>query len=216
MLLTVALSTVLPTYLIGVATAAPKTAPCAVCVVKEGSGPEPVKASTTYRGQTYYFCQEACKQEFLKNPGEFVKSEAPRPAPAFTLTSVAGSTVRLSDYKGKVVLLAFWATFSDPGVRVLPKLQKLQEKLGAGGLTVLSIATDEGGAKVVAPVAARTRVKYPILLTNEAAWKDYDVTALPTLFLIDRQGQIVKRFGPNTDPKAIEPEVERLLGSPRQ
>jgi peroxiredoxin len=212
LMLAAAIFSILPISLLGVATAAPKTAPCAVCSVKEGAGPEPVRATATHQGKTFYFCQDGCKQEFLKNPSAFLKSDAPRPAPSFKLKDLNGNTVSLEDYKGKVVLLDFWATFCGPCIKAMPKLQKLQEKHAAKGLAVVGIATDEEGAKVVAPMVAKTKVKYPILLSNEAAWKNYEVTALPAMFLIDRQGQIVKRFGGGTDHKTVEQEVERLLG----
>jgi YHS domain-containing protein len=52
----------------------PEQAPCAVCSVREGAGPEPVRASTVYEGKTYYFCQENCREEFLKNPVEFTRA----------------------------------------------------------------------------------------------------------------------------------------------
>jgi peroxiredoxin len=191
--------------------AAPKKAPCAVCVVKEGAGPEPVKATATYKGKEYTFCREECKKEFLQNPEAFLKPAAPRPAPGFTLQDLNGKTISLSDYKGKVVLLDFWATFCGPCLKAMPRLQKLHDEHAAQGFSVIGIATDEGGAKVVAPVVAKKKVTYPILISNEAAWKDYGVTALPAVFLIDRQGQIVKQFGGGTDHKTIEREVEKLL-----
>jgi peroxiredoxin len=191
--------------------AAPKKAPCAVCAVKEGAGPEAVKATATYNGKEYSFCSDKCKAEFLKNPEAFLKGDAPRPAPPFTLKDLSGNSVSLSDYKGKVVLLDFWATFCGPCVEAMPKLQKLSEKHASRGLAVIGIATDEEGAKVVAPMVAKTKVKYPILVSDEAAWKNYGVETLPALFLIDRKGQIVKRFGGKTDPKAVEEAVEKLL-----
>lgn len=193
------------------ALAAPKKAPCAVCSVREGSGPEAVKATATYQGKEYPFCTEKCRAEFLKDPQAFLKSTAPRPAPAFSLKSLTGETVSLSAYKGKVVLLDFWATFCGPCIKAMPKLQKLNDQHAAAGFAVLGIATDEEGAKLVAPVAAKTKVKYPILISDTAAWKDYGVTTLPALFLIDREGRIVKQFGGGTEHKTIEQEVQRLL-----
>jgi len=191
--------------------AAPKEAPCAVCSVREGSGPEPVKATVKHEGKEYYFCNLNCRADFLKNPAAFLKAEAPRPAPGFSLKDLNGTTVSLDQYKGKVVLLDFWATFCAPCIKAMPKLQKLHEQHAAKGFAVIGIATDEEGSKVVSPLVSKTKVKYPILLTNEAAWKEYGVETLPALFLIDRKGQIVKRFGGGTDHKTIEREVEKVL-----
>jgi peroxiredoxin/YHS domain-containing protein len=191
--------------------AAPTEALCAVCSVREGAGPEPVKATAKHEGKEYAFCSTNCRDEFLKNPAEFLKPFTPHPAPAFSLKDLAGGTVSLADYKGKVVLLDFWATFCGPCLKAMPKLQKLHEQQSAKGFSVIGIATDEGGAKVVAPVAAKTKVKYPILISDANAWKDYGVETLPAVFLIDRTGQIVKRFGPGVEHKTLEAEVLALL-----
>ena len=192
--------------------AAPKKAPCAVCSVREGSGPEAVKATATYQGKEYAFCTEKCRTEFLKDPQSFLKTFTPGPAPGFSLKSLTGETVSLEAYKGKVVLLDFWATFCGPCVKAMPKLQKLNDQYADKGFAVLGIATDEEGAKVVAPLVSKIKVKYPILISDASAWKKYEVETLPALFLIDREGKIVKRFGGNTEHKTIEQEVVQLLG----
>lgn len=192
--------------------AAPKKAPCAVCSVREGSGPEAVKATATYEGKEYYFCTEKCRAEFLKDPQAFLKANTPRPAPAFRLKDLSGRTVSLADYKGRVVLLDFWATFCGPCMKAMPRLQKLHEEYGPKGFSVVGIATDEEGAKLVAPAVAKLKVKYPILLTEPSTWKNYEVETLPALFLIDRNGQIVQRFGGNTEHKQISEAVRKLVG----
>jgi len=213
-LLAAAVLAVLPASLGAVAiAAAPKKAVCAVCGPREGAGAEPVKARATYQGKEYFFCTEKCRDEFLKDPQAILNLSKPRPAPAFSLKDLNGNTVALNDYKGKVVLLDFWATFCSPCVAAMPDLQKLHEKYGAQGFSVIGIATDDkpDAIKLVPSIVAKKRVKYPILLTNEAAWTNYQVETLPALFLIDRKGQIVRRFGGKTDHKEIEGEVARLL-----
>jgi peroxiredoxin len=187
---------------------APKKAVCVVC----NEGEEPVKATATYQGKEHYFCGESCKAKFLADPSAYLKATTPRPAPAFTLKDLSGKTVSLSDYKGKVVLLDFWATFCGPCLKAMPKLQKLNDRYAARGFAVVGIATDEEGAKIVAPSVAKTKVTYPILLTDESAWKRYDVKTLPAMFLIDQKGQIVKQFGGTTEVKVVEQELLKLLG----
>jgi YHS domain-containing protein len=71
----------------------PKEAPCAVCVVREGSGPEPVAATFVYQGKTYFFCKQACKEEFRLDPEKWVKAAAAAPAtPAKPGAPKAGAT----------------------------------------------------------------------------------------------------------------------------
>jgi glutathione peroxidase-family protein len=94
----------------------------------------------------------------------------------------------------------------------MPRLQKLHEEYGPKGFSVVGIATDEEGAKLVTPAVAKLKVKYPILLTEPSTWKNYDVETLPALFLIDRNGQIVQRFGGNTEHKQIAEAVRKLVG----
>jgi thiol-disulfide isomerase/thioredoxin len=189
----------------------PKSAPCAVCSVREGAGDEPVRATATHEGKTYYFCQDGCRDEFLKNPREFLQADTPRPAPAFSLKDLNGRTVELADLKGKVVLLDFWATWCAPCVASMPRLQKLHQKYAAKGFAVVGVAIDEKGAAVVAPMVSKKKVTYPVLLGTEAAWTAYQVKSLPALFVIDREGRIVKRFGGATDHRTVEKAVQELV-----
>ena len=94
--------------------AADDLAVCAVCGPREGAGFEPVKARATYRGKEYAFCSVKCKVEFLKNPDTFLVTGEGEPAPAFTLKTLDGKAVSLSDFRGQVVLLDFWGTFCPP------------------------------------------------------------------------------------------------------
>ena len=110
------------------------------------------------------------------------------------------------------MLLDFWATFCGPCVKAMPRLQKLNDELAGKGFAVVGIATDEEGAAKVGPAVAKIGVKYPILISDENAWKDYDVTTLPAMFLIDRRGQIVKRFGGQVDHKVVAAEARKLVG----
>lgn len=189
------------------ALAAPKKAVCIIC----NDGEEPVKATATHEGKEYTFCSTGCRDQFLQDPKAYLKPAGPVPAPAFSLKDLSGKTVSLADYKGKVVLIDFWATFCGPCVKAMPKLQKLHDEHGAKGFSVLGIATDEEGEKLVRPFMAKRKITYPILI-DAGSWKAYGVKALPALFLIDREGRIVKQYGGGTEPKAIERDVLELLG----
>lgn len=190
------------------ALAAPKKAVCVVC----NEGEEAVKATATHEGKEHYFCSTGCRDTFLKDPRAYLQPAGPVAAPAFSLKALSGENVSLSDYKGKVVLLDFWATFCGPCVKAMPKLQKLHDEHAARGFAVLGLATDEEGEKLVRPFMAKRKITYPILL-DSGAWKAYGVKTLPALFLIDRDGKIVKQYGGKTDPKTIEQDIARLLGA---
>ncbi len=197
------------------ALSAPKKALCAVCSVREGSGPEPVKVTATFEGKEYAFCTEKCRAEFLKSPQVFLKPTPPRPAPAFRLLDLSGKRVQLSDFKGKVVLVDFWATFCGPCIAAMPEMQRLHDKYAGQGFTVVGIATDTEPARVkeVPQIVARKKLRYPGLFANPDAWTDYEGTELPAVFLIDRGGPIVRRFGGKVEHKTIEEAVKALLAS---
>lgn len=190
--------------------ALPKMAPCAACAVREGKGSEKVAATAVDECKTYFFRSTNCRDEFLQNPRQFVESSSPRPAPGFTLKDLDGQPVSLGDFKGKVLLLDFWATWCAPCIASMPHLQKLHHRYADKGFAVLGIAVDERGAATVLPLVKK-KVTYPILLGDEPTWAAYGVQALPALFLIDREGRIVRQFGGATDERTIEAEVQRLV-----
>ena len=115
-----------------------------------------------------------------------------KPAPALALPDEQGATVNLADYKGKVVLLDFWATWCGPCKIEIPWFIEFQRKYKDQGFTVLGVAMDEEGWSIVKPFAEKYKMNYPLLLGNdEAATAFGGVEVLPTTFLIDRQGRIV-------------------------
>ena len=116
-------------------------------------------------------------------------------APDFALTNLSGATVRLSDFKGKVVLLDFWATWCPPCREEIPELVQLQRQYASRGFTVLGVALDDEGAAVVKPVARKLRIHYPVLIGNSEVAAAYGgIQALPTAFLIGRDGKILKSY----------------------
>lgn len=118
-----------------------------------------------------------------------------RAAPDFALTELKGGTVRLSDFKGKVVLLDFWATWCAPCRREVPGFIRLQRQYADRGFTVLGIALDEEGAAVVKPLAQRLGINYPVVIGTQQVAADYaGIQALPTAFLIARDGKILGAF----------------------
>ena len=114
------------------------------------------------------------------------------PAPDFELASLDGRKVKLSDYRGKAVLLNFWATWCSPCKVEMPWFVDLQKKYGNDGLVVLGVAMDDSDTPKIAQVASEMGVNYPVLLGTDKVSEQYgNVQFLPTTFYIDREGRII-------------------------
>ena len=118
-------------------------------------------------------------------------------APDFTLQSLDGKTVRLSDFRGKPVVLNFWATWCGPCKIEMPWFVDLQKQYGPAGLQFLGVAMDDASTKDIAEFAESMKVNYPILIGKESVGDAYGgVQFLPETFYIDRNGKVVdKAFG---------------------
>jgi len=118
-------------------------------------------------------------------------------APDFELTSLDGKRVKLSDYRGKAVLLNFWATWCGPCKIEMPWFVELQKEYGPQGLQIVGVAMDDASRDEIQKFVKEMGVNYTILLGKEAVGQQYGgVDVLPTTFFIDRDGKIVSReFG---------------------
>ncbi len=193
----------------------PREAVCVVCKVREGTTkPEKVVASSDYEGKPYYFCSKPCKEAFDKDPASYLPPALPRPAPNFTATDLKGVTVSLEDYRGRVLLLDFWATWCKPCVKTIPGLQKLHEQRAGKDFTVLGVSIDEKGEKKVKAFVAKHGITYPVLLDagDAPAYQTYGVRVIPAMFLIDQKGQIVRQWIGEADQTEVEATVAGLLG----
>jgi cytochrome c biogenesis protein CcmG/thiol:disulfide interchange protein DsbE len=133
-------------------------------------------------------------------------------APAFTLVDVNGKSVSLADFKGKVVILDFWATWCPPCKREIPDFIKLQSEYGSKGVQIVGIALDQPG-KVEAFVKDNG-MNYPVLMgTNEVAASYGGVEAIPTTFIIDKSGKIVTKYEGFRPKETFESQIKKLLWS---
>jgi len=138
------------------------------------------------------------------------------PAPNFTLEDISGKSLSLSDVKGKVVLVDFWATWCGPCRMSIPELVDLQEKYRGKGLVVVGISVDDEKVSKGELVAfkEKMRINYPILRANDKVYVDYFGRAsgfsIPTLFVIDREGKVRNRLV-GFEPGVVEKSVRNLF-----
>jgi peroxiredoxin len=117
-----------------------------------------------------------------------------QPAPELALTDLAGNTHRLSTYRGKGVLLNFWATWCDPCRAEMPSMESAYHALGDMGLVVLAVSLDAGSRGPVDDFVKEFALTFPILLDSAGtSARSYRVFGLPTTFLIDRNGRLAGR-----------------------
>ena len=135
-------------------------------------------------------------------------------APDFSLQSLDGSAVRLSDYRGKAVLLNFWATWCAPCKIEMPWFVELQKQYGPQGLQIVGVAMDDASTKDIAAFAKEMGVNYPVLIGKESVGDAYGgVQFLPESFYIDRSGKILdKAFGLKGKGE-IEDAVKKIVAS---
>ena len=113
----------------------------------------------------------------------------PRPAKEFRVATLDNRQLRLSEFRGKVVFLNFWATWCKPCEEEMPSMERLHQQFKDKGLVVLAISEDAGGATVVAPFLKKHKLTFPVGLdpkTSVAAL--YGVWGVPATFIIDRRG----------------------------
>ena len=135
-------------------------------------------------------------------------------APDFELVSLDGKKIKLSDYRGKAVLLNFWATWCSPCKVEMPWFVALQKKYGEDGLVILGVAMDDTETPKIAQFASEMGVNYPVLLGTDKVSEEYgNVDYLPTSFYIDRQGKIVGKGTGLLGRSEIEENVQKALAS---
>lgn len=133
-------------------------------------------------------------------------------APNFVREDVSGRKVSLKHYRGKVVLLNFWATWCGPCRVELPKFEEWQKRYGRDGLQVLAVSMDDADAPVRRAVR-RMHLGFPVVMGDAKLGEAYGgVLGLPVTFLIDRDGKIVAKIKGEADLAGLESRVKTLLG----
>ena len=146
-------------------------------------------------------------------PKESAHSDLQR-APDFTLTDLNGRTGKLSDYRGKVVILDFWATWCGPCRMLMPHFKDLHEKYKDAGFEVVGVALDLGGEKVVKPFVEKYSIDYTNYIGNhEIAMKYGGLRGIPTTFVLTKEGRIFRKYvGVPPNPRGtFENDIRTLL-----
>lgn len=141
--------------------------------------------------------------------GEMEKMEGG--APDFALPSVDGSMVRLSDYQGKVIMVDFWATWCPPCQEMIPVLSKLHKRYSMKGLVILGISLDQEGLEVLGPYVYENRIPYKVLIGNDQLKRAFGVISIPTLFIIDREGRLVRKMMGYHSYGELESQLKKYL-----
>ena len=135
-------------------------------------------------------------------------------APDFSLESLDGKSVRLSDLRGKAVLLNFWATWCGPCKIEMPWFVELQNQYGAQGLQIVGVAMDDASKEDIAKFAKSMGVNYPILIGKESIGDQYGgIPALPESFFIGRDGKMVDKIIGLKGRGEIEDAIKKALNT---
>jgi thiol-disulfide isomerase/thioredoxin len=133
-------------------------------------------------------------------------------APAFSLKDLSGRRVRPDDYKGKVLLINFWATWCAPCLAEMPELVRLQKHFSSRGLQIVGVTCPPQDPAKVRRISRELKINYPILLGGGKAAGEYNVgEVLPTTIVVDREGRIRARILGILEPEEFDEKVKPLL-----
>ncbi|HJX30303.1 MAG TPA: TlpA disulfide reductase family protein [Thermodesulfobacteriota bacterium] len=144
------------------------------------------------------------------------ESENLKPAPDLKLTDINGNTFKLSDYRGKVVIINFWALWCPPCQIEIPHLVSLYDKYKDNGLVVLGIAISSGNDKKIKEKAKEWNINYPVINGDEfpSVGRNFrEVRAIPNSYIINQEGKFFKNYVgfSTTTPIELEKDIKTLL-----
>ncbi len=133
--------------------------------------------------------------------------------PDFALSGVIdGNTVSSKDFKGKGLLVVFFATWCGPCRQEIPSLIKLQNEFGPRGFSVIGLSVDEDGPGVVAKLVKKMSINYPVLMADRATASDFGgISGIPTAFLVNRKGHVVKKYSGFVPHAILARDVKEIM-----
>ena len=130
----------------------------------------------------------------------------------FTVRSIDGRTLRLSELRGRPVILDFWATWCVPCRASMPLLSTMQGRYASRGLFVMGLSVDDGMPQDVQRFADRLHVRFPVAMASEGILDDYGpIRSIPTTIFIDRRGHIVRRVVGYVDQETLDGFIREIL-----
>lgn len=156
-----------------------------------------------------------CALLLLGRPFLLAETVAPVPAPAWTLKDVDGHAVKSDQFKGKVVVVDFWATWCGPCRTEIPGYVALQKKYGREKLAVIGMSLDQQGPGVVKKFIQKNKVDYQIVMADDAVVTAFGgpegIQYIPTTFIIDRDGRIRDRKSGAESTAEFEQRLAKIL-----
>jgi peroxiredoxin len=160
----------------------------------------------------------------LAHASSLIPAKDRKPAPEFALKDANGKLLKISDLRGKVVLLDFWATWCMPCKLEMPWFMEMREKYQNRGFEVIGVSMDDKGWDVVKPFLLETKVTYPVVIGSDALADQYSkldasltpgLDMLPSTFILDQQGRVAAFYQGITGKQEFIDAAEALLRETR-
>ncbi len=143
---------------------------------------------------------------------KLLKLHAGNPSPEIAGTGFDGRHIALSAYRGKIVVLDFWASWCVPCLQQMPELVQWQQQSGQRGLQIVGVSLDDDPA-AARKITAKFHVNYPVLMGTPEIADRYSILGLPEIVLIGRDGKIAEIHTGEESPEKLRQSIERLLNS---
>ncbi len=142
----------------------------------------------------------------------FTPQSETKKAPNFALKTSTGKTIELSKLKGKTVVVNFWATWCGPCRAEIPGFIDVYKKYKSKGLEIVGISLDQDGWNAIDPFVKKMSINYPVVLGNDQIAQEYgNIDAIPTTFIINKDGHIVSRHIGYMDKDSFEKTIKSYL-----